>query len=176
MRRRLLIICAGVVGPCWIRFLRLRKRAAPLSARDRAAMAPFFSRALLDRVRITETTLGQPAWILRLLERAGHGTGHPVSPIGMALGKLVLLAPELSDPDRSRRRSVLLHELVHVVQYDALGTRRFSARYVAQWLDARGDPSAMPLERDAYDMQAVYESAPDSAFDAESEVRRRANA
>ena len=49
---------------------------------------------------------------------------------GMTLGRLVLL---LRDDDRSGRRALLAHELVHVQQYAELGVARFLWRYVREY-------------------------------------------
>ncbi len=49
---------------------------------------------------------------------------------GMTIGRLVLLR---SDDDRSGRRMLLAHELVHVVQYEHLGVARFLWRYVSEY-------------------------------------------
>ena len=49
---------------------------------------------------------------------------------GMTLGRLILV---LRDDDRSGRRVLLAHELVHVEQYAELGTARFLRRYVGEY-------------------------------------------
>ncbi len=46
---------------------------------------------------------------------------------GMTVGRLILV---LRDDDRSGKRTLLAHELVHVEQYAELGTIRFLWRYV----------------------------------------------
>ena len=50
---------------------------------------------------------------------------------GMTLGRLILL---LRDDDRSGRRVLLAHELVHVQQYAELGAVRFLRRYLSEYL------------------------------------------
>ena len=57
----------------------------------------------------------------------------PVLAPGMAsmtLGRLILV---LRDDDRSGRRTLLAHELVHVGQYAQVGTARFLWRYVREY-------------------------------------------
>ena len=49
---------------------------------------------------------------------------------GMTIGRLILV---LRDDDRSGRRVLLAHELVHVEQYARLGTARFLWRYVGEY-------------------------------------------
>ena len=48
----------------------------------------------------------------------------------MTVGRLILV---LRDDDRSGRRVLLAHELVHVEQYDRLGIIRFLRRYVNEY-------------------------------------------
>ena len=50
---------------------------------------------------------------------------------GMTLGRLILLR---RDDDRSGRRVLLAHELVHVEQYAELGTARFLWRYLREYV------------------------------------------
>ena len=49
----------------------------------------------------------------------------------MTLGRLILVR---HDDDRSGRRVLLAHELVHVAQYAHLGTVRFLGRYVSEYV------------------------------------------
>ncbi len=49
---------------------------------------------------------------------------------GMTLGRLILV---LRDDDRSGRRVLLAHELVHVEQYAESGAVRFLRRYVREY-------------------------------------------
>ena len=49
---------------------------------------------------------------------------------GMTFGRLILLR---RDDDRSGRRILLAHELVHVAQYAELGTARFLGRYLREY-------------------------------------------
>lgn len=50
---------------------------------------------------------------------------------GMTLGRLILV---LRDDDRSGRRPLLAHELVHVEQYADLGRARFLWRYLREYV------------------------------------------
>ena len=61
------------------------------------------------------------------------------------------------------------HELVHVIQWRALGPDRFIAQY-ADGLERLGYRSG-PLEAMAYDLEERFKSSP-MAFDVEKEVRR----
>ncbi|MCY4665035.1 MAG: DUF4157 domain-containing protein [Acidimicrobiaceae bacterium] len=50
---------------------------------------------------------------------------------GMTVGRLILV---LRDDDRSGRRTLLAHELVHVEQYAELGAARFLQRYLREYV------------------------------------------
>lgn len=54
----------------------------------------------------------------------------PPGAAGMTLGRFVFLR---SDSDRSGRRELLAHELVHVRQFDEHGTVGFLRHYLAQY-------------------------------------------
>ncbi|HKK28450.1 MAG TPA: hypothetical protein VKB18_10235 [Gemmatimonadota bacterium] len=54
--------------------------------------------------------------------------------------------------------ALLFHELVHVVQFEALGVTEFTRRYVAGWAEGGFSYHAIPLERQAYRLQAGFES------------------
>ncbi len=52
---------------------------------------------------------------------------------GMTLGHHILV---INDTDRSGRRTLMAHELVHVRQFAELGRTRFMIRYLADYLRA----------------------------------------
>jgi hypothetical protein len=64
----------------------------------------------------------------------------------------------------------LFHELVHVVQYRKLGLSAFAAKYVTGFLGG-GSYEAIPLERNAYELDARFEGAPTQVFSADTEVQ-----
>ena len=57
---------------------------------------------------------------------------------GVTFGRSVLLDPKFVTPDSSGRlnisRSLLVHEIVHVMQYEASGLFRFLAHYVFEFV------------------------------------------
>jgi hypothetical protein len=70
-------------------------------------------------------------------------------------------------------KSLLFHELVHVVQYEVLGVRRFVERYVQGWVKGGLDYYAIPLEIHAYDLEQRYERDPKAGFSVREEVLKR---
>jgi hypothetical protein len=171
--RRAVLNLARWLGPWWLRRAGglYRKDARPLSEAERAWLGVFFTRELLDRVVIAE-----PERILvpgeRLASRlfAGKDGGSRGSPRAITLVDVLVIERACAgSPDA---RSVLFHELVHVAQFERLGVRRFVREYVSGWAMAgRFDSFAIPLEVEAYALQARYEAG--EMFEVEPEIRRR---
>jgi hypothetical protein len=59
---------------------------------------------------------------------------------------------------------LVFHELVHVVQYDAVGVDEFVSRYVRGRSAHGQEYSSIPIERQAYESQARYEANPSAGF------------
>ena len=82
-----------------------------------------------DRVRVffVETVPPRlPGFLRKLAARFGLG---PAATAGMALGHGIYVRV-----DQSGRRDLLIHELVHVAQYERLGFRRFLRQYLTECL------------------------------------------
>ena len=75
--------------------------------------------------------------------------------------------------DRPPGLSLLFHEAVHVLQFQELGIDGFVRRYVSGWVANGFKYSSIPLERDAYELQARFDKAPHSPFDVLESVRKR---
>lgn len=70
---------------------------------------------------------------------------------------------------------ILFHELVHVVQYEKLGLMEFAAKYVRCFLNG-GSYEAIPLERNAYELEGRFAAEPLKAFSSADEVQSWINA
>jgi hypothetical protein len=58
---------------------------------------------------------------------------------------------------------LLFHELIHVVQYEELGLPEFAAKYVRGFLNG-GSYEAIPLEVNAYELEARFAAEPAKPF------------
>ena len=65
---------------------------------------------------------------------------------------------------------LLFHELVHVVQYEKLGLAKFAAKYVKGFLSG-GSYEAIPLEMNAYELDARFATEQTKAFSVAAEVK-----
>jgi hypothetical protein len=177
-RTRLVLAAAGAVAPAWIRWCRrvYRRGARPLTGAERGALGPYFSAGLLGAARVAEVDridLPTPVLALRLVG-ADPKLLPLSSPAAITLVDTIVVSTaalaELDGP-RAGMESVLFHELVHLVQFRELGVRGFVRRYLDGWAGGGFDYHAIPLERQAYELQArlTLEARP---FDAEAEVSR----
>lgn len=69
-------------------------------------------------------------------------------------------------------RSLLFHELVHAVQYIHLGLPGFAELYVRGFLSG-GSYEEIPLEKQAYELEARFAGNPTEHFSVDADVRRR---
>jgi len=141
-------------------------RRVPLGPRQKQALQPFFSPAMLDRVRTVEL----------------HGRRLPPPPFyleAQALG--IESLPELTHMasltfvdvvvfnDVLIERS-LFHGLVHAVQFQLLGLERYTDLFVRAFLRTRAHFS-VPLETHAFSLESKFAVTPEKPFSVEEQVR-----
>jgi hypothetical protein len=141
------------------------ERSAPLTREQQAAMKGFFSPHLLDGVRVIY--LGGP--------RVANPSFYPMlAEMGFAnlpdFGEMAAIT--FSDVGVSHlpfTNGLLFHELVHVEQYRRLGVSRFAELYVQGFLSG-GGYEGIPLEVQAYALEARFEASPRQRFVVSDEV------
>lgn len=144
-----------------------RSRAVPLDANQRLALQPFFPGSALVSTRVVVLTG----------ERVSNPPFYPeLQRIGFEPGSLpdfsLMTAITFVDTVVSHEPftdSLLFHELVHVVQYEKLGLGEFASKYVRGFLSS-GSYEGIPLERNAYELDARFAAAPAKTFSVASEV------
>ncbi len=144
---------------------RLAPKAASIPQEVRASLQNHFSPAVLAETRIVRATMPEPM-LYPLVGLFGIKGLLEMSSIGAITLMEVVAYPDELD------RDTLFHELVHVVQYRVLGLRRFARLYVQGFL-AGGGYEGIPLERQAYELGARFESRPEDIFSVEEDVIRR---
>jgi hypothetical protein len=144
---------------------RFRLQAAPIPSPQRKDLAGFFPDRLLRDTRILEGAVPEP-WFYRWVGACGVSNfPNPVDIGAITFVDLILYPDQLTQP-------TLFHELVHVAQYRVLGLRRFARLYVEGFLRAGGYP-AIPLEVQAYELEARYTANPLRPFPVIEDVERR---
>lgn len=162
-------------GEAWVRAQRNHHRPAarPLSDVEKGHFAPFFDPSTLDSARIQRVPgIENPDFYAEL---QAQGVPNPLDftvMAGITFEDTILLSDRWMPPGASLA-PLLFHELVHVVQYETLGVPMFVERYVQGWAQNGFQYAAIPLERDAYELQARFEAQPHRAFSVRAEVRHR---
>jgi len=183
IRRRFAGLAAGVAGAAaWLAapiIIRRLLRCNPgervdLSPEDRRVLAGYFGEELLGRVRVIATPVvrttgaapGFFAWGAARLLPVRSTVGRAA---GLTLGRTVVIGRDelASVAGAVRFRSLLFHELVHVVQYEHLGQRGFFREYVRGWALAGLRYREIPLERDAYELQGRFDAGAHTDGEAE---------
>jgi hypothetical protein len=147
--RHTLALIGGFFAAAWVllRRAQYRRAARPLTPGEREALRGHFDADLLERVRIACIPCIANPVLVRGLMPLGYKPPMDLRNLwGMAFIDTVVLCKG------SERGGVstLFHELVHIVQYQALGTRRFLSAYLLGWLQNGRDYWSIPDEVEAY--------------------------
>lgn len=134
-------------------------KAEPISAAQRDAFKDFFSAEVLANTRV-------------LVLNGSRIENPPFYPMIKVMGfsdlpdQSTMAAITFNDTVVSHEpfsNALLFHELVHVEQYRQLGIKRFSELYVRGFLTG-GSYEAIPLEINAYSLDARYQDRPEEIF------------
>jgi hypothetical protein len=145
-----------------------RDRSLPLNASQRATMQPFFPACTLDSAKVlvlNSERVGNPPFYGALVQMGFEPAALP----NFSLMAAITFADTIVSHEPFTDR-LLFHELVHVVQYQKLGLPEFAAKYVRGFLNG-GSYEAIPLEVNAYELEARFAAEPAMPFSAEAEVR-----
>ena len=145
--------------------------AQPLRPDQRATLAAFFSKAILDSARFATVDQIPNPGFYRNLQAMGQPIPMDFSQMhGITFIDTVLLSKRFQS---SWSPTLYFHELVHVVQYSILGSAKFMQRYVRGWAENGFQYFAIPLEKDAYELQARFEAQPSQRFSVQQIVVQR---
>lgn len=141
------------------------RASKPLSAGQRTKLSPFFAESLLLDTRITHRQVPNP-WFYSLASAIGiHDLPDTESIGAITFVDLIVCPGRLSS-------ETLFHELVHVAQYRILGLRGFARRYV-EGLLRTGAYITIPLEVQAYELEARFRRDAGSPFSVITDVKQR---
>ena len=141
----------------WIHHQRRRHlpSARALHDHERQTLEGYFDPDLLASVRICEVERVSRPWFIRPLAWLGVSLDMDFrSAAGITFGDLVLISDLGKGHDVPA--ALLFHELVHVLQYRALGIEGFAQTYVQGWLRNGRAYMAIPLEQEAYALEGRF--------------------
>jgi hypothetical protein len=141
--------------------------AVPLDDRQTAAMQRFFPASVLGSTRIVVLSgqrVSNPPFYLEVIRMGFEAGSLP----DFALMNAITFVDTVISHELLTNR-LLFHELAHVVQYEKLGVPEFATKYVMGFLRG-GSYKALPLEMNAYELDARFAAAPTKTFSVEAEV------
>jgi hypothetical protein len=138
----------------------------PLNNRQKAVMWPYFSPALLDRIRIVE--LGGERISNPPFYEEARSLGFGNLPEWSHMDSLTFLDVIVFNEKVSER--ALFHGLVHVVQFDVLGLDRYTELFVRSFVKTRFHFS-VPIEAHAFSLESKFVGSPSERFSVEERVR-----
>ena len=135
-----------------------------LTEKQQAVFQPFFPNEVLQNTRFYSGKISDPPF---LKEVAKMGiTNVPTAASSAAITYIDVIVAQETYTDQLR-----FHELVHAVQYRELGVEKFAEAYVRGFLTG-GGYFGIPLEKNAYELDARFAANPKSAFDVLTEIRK----
>ena len=140
--------------------------AVPLSNHQKALMWPYFSAALLDRVRVIElegTRVPNPPFYAE-----AKALGFVNLPEFTHMHALTFLDVVVFQEKITER--LLFHGLVHAVQFEILGLERYSDRFVRSFVNTKLHFS-VPLEAHTFSLESKFAGTPANRFSVEEQVR-----
>jgi hypothetical protein len=144
-----------------------RGTAVPLDGKEASAMRRFFPASTLDSTRIVVLSgqrVSNPPFYVEVIRMGFEAGSLP----DFALMNAITFVDTLIFHDALTDK-LLFHELVHVVQYEKLGLSEFATKYVMGFL-CGGSYKAIPLEMNAYELDARFSAAPMESLSVEAEV------
>jgi hypothetical protein len=146
-----------------------RGKAVALGQNHRTVMQLFFPASTLDSARVVVLAgqrVSNPTFYGELLKMGFEAGSLPDFADMAAITYVDTVASHEPFTDR-----LLFHELVHVVQYEKLGLAEFAAKYVRGFLSG-GSYEAIPLEMNAYELDARFAVTPTKPFSVADEVQK----
>ena len=159
----------------WIQVQRdtFRSTARELSNTEKTELEGFFPVEILDMAMIQDVpVIKNPDFYSMLRERGAPEPLDLSTAIGITYIDTILISKRYVTTS-SQCLPLLFHELIHVVQYELLGVRKFMEEYVRGWMENGFSYSSIPLETHAFELQGRYDSDPRTHFPIIDEVLRR---
>lgn len=144
--------------------------ATPLANQHKAPMWPYFSPALLDRIRIVELEglrLPNPPFYSEY-----RALGFVNLPEVAHMHSVTFLDVIVFNGKLTER--TLFHGLVHAVQFEVLGLDRYCELFVRSFVNTKLHFS-VPLEAHAFSLESKFAAAPPNRFSVDDQVRLWAN-
>jgi hypothetical protein len=141
-------------------------QGAPLGPRQKEALQPFFSLALLDRVRTVELhgrRLPPPPFYLEALTLGIENLPSLTHMSSLTFVDVIVFNDLIIE-------RALFHGRVHAVQFHILGVERYTDLFVRAFLRTHAH-FTVPLETHAFSLESKFAVDPGKVFSVEEQVR-----
>lgn len=138
--------------------------ARPMSEAQQDPFRRFFPEEVLRGTRFCSATIEDPPFY-PALEAMGIA-GLPTAKHSAAITYIDVIVAQQKYTDALR-----FHEMVHAVQYRVMGVERFAEAYVRGFLSG-GGYMGIPLEKNAYELEARFAANHRVEFDVVAEVKK----
>jgi len=138
----------------------------PLSAQRKAIMRPYFSPALLGRIRVVElegACIPDPPFYSKARELGFSNLPNFSQMESLTFLEVVVFNERITD-------SALFHALVHAVQFQILGLQRYADLLVRGFLKTNAH-FAVPLEAHAFALESKFARNGAARFSVEEQIR-----
>lgn len=131
--------------------------AQDLSEQDKTYLKPYFELYILNSAKIDFVDhIENPPFYPELMKLKVPDLIDFTQMAGISFIDCILISRRFSHNQKSWR-SLLFHEMVHLVQYYLLGTDKFAELYVKGWAKNNFIYEHIPLEAQAYNLQQEFE-------------------
>jgi hypothetical protein len=140
--------------------------ASPLTQRQNTLMSPYFSAALLERIRIVELIghrLPNPPFYAEAVEFGFFNLPQIAHMASVTFLDAIVFNEKITE------RS-LFHALVHAAQFQVLGLERYVNLFVRSFVNTKFHFS-VPLEAHAFSLESRFVGHPADRFSVEDQVR-----
>jgi hypothetical protein len=140
--------------------------ASPLTPRQNTVMSPYFSPALLERVRVVELIghrLPNPPFYAEAVEFGFFNLPQIAHMASVTFLDAIVFNEKITD------RS-LFHALVHAAQFQVLGLEHYTNLFVRSFVNTKFHFS-VPLEAHAFSLESRFVGQPADRFSVEDQVR-----
>jgi hypothetical protein len=139
--------------------------ARPVTPEHKRLLGPFFPADILDQLRVIRGRASEPSFYPKLKAIGISNAPRFSQMAGITFQDVVVHVEPLTE-------ALLFHELVHAVQYKHLGLKGFAEHYVRGFLSG-GSYEEIPLEKQAYELEARFAEDRDTRFSVEADVKER---
>ena len=152
---------------------RYRSTGRKLEDNEKDEFKRFFGPETLDKIRIKMVPIIENPDFYSTLNKKGIPEPMDLTTAAGITYIDTVLISERYLTNQSQWLPLIFHELVHIVQYEVLGVQKFMEQYVFGWANHGFSYASIPLENDAFDLAAKYESNTSHGFSVINEVRLR---